>query len=339
MYRNNLSSIVIVDALEKNNIKFNVKQNKLFFFNHWVVLDILAFLKFAVNQTDKDSFIRIYYKMNRFISKAMTENAMGGEEGSSFIDSILKYNDLQPFQKKQITDVKSEFNQLAKMRPSYALGYIEGEFKYFNSVKEYCENTGLGFDYLYSFFGILKTIASDYQTIPMFLQRLEELNLILAGNRSSEHRESVTLTTTHSSKGLEFDCVLMVDLTVDEFPGKKAIELANSNDTSILEEERRLFYVGMTRSREHLYLISPKKRNGSASPKSLFIGEVEKCMNKKIQNEICEGLVVTHKHFGEGVIVFVDEEKNGRTVLEINFKGIRRKLDLGFCISNRLLRF
>jgi DNA helicase II / ATP-dependent DNA helicase PcrA len=337
LYRNNLSSIVIVNALERNGIRFNIKQNKLFFFNHWVVLDILAFLKFALNQKDKDSFLRIYYKMNRFISKVMVEGAIENGIESSIFDNILTCSELKLFQQKGIIETKNEFGQLARMTPLKGLEYIENSFKYFENVKDYCENTGLSFDYLYSFLGILKIIAVDFKTIPLFLQRLEELSQLLESYRSSEHKPSVTLTTTHSSKGLEYDCVLMVDLTEDEFPGKRTLELAKKGDASMLEEERRLFYVGMTRSREYLYLIHPKSRNGLATARSPFIGEVEKCISLKMKNGICEGLLVYHKHFGEGVIEVILEQKNGQAILEIDFKGIRRKLDLDTCVANGLL--
>lgn len=336
LYRNNLSSITIANALEHNGIRFGIKQNKLFFFNHWVVLDILAFLKLALNQGDKESFLRIYYKMNRFISKVMADGAIERSESSIF-DSILACSDLRQFQQKDIAETKNEFNRLAGMYPLKALEYIESSFRYFENVKDYCESCGLSFDYLYSFFGILKTIAADFNTISLFLQRLEELKCLLEGSRPTEYKHSVTLTTTHSSKGLEFDCVLMVDLTEEEFPGKRTLELAKKGDTSMLEEERRLFYVGMTRAREYLYIVNLKSRNGSAAARSSFTCELEKCINHKMKDEICEGLIVHHKHFGEGVIAVILEQKNGQAVLEIDFKGIRRKMDLKTCLANGLL--
>lgn len=337
LYRNNLSSITIVNALEQNGIPFNIKQNRLFFFKHWVVLDILAFLKFSLDQSDKASFRQIYYKMNRFISKTMMESAIDKEIEDSVLDSILVSNDLKPFQQRGIIETKNEFSRLAKLDSLMALEYIENRFKYFENVKVYCENTGQSYDYIYGFFGILKVIAADFQSIVLYLQRLEELSSMLDGSRTAEQSPLITLTTIHSSKGLEYESVLMVDLTEEEFPGKYIVEAAKKGEAAALEEERRLFYVGMTRARENLYLICPISRNGSNAARSPFIKEVEQCINNKMKNELCEGLIVNHKHFGEGVIVSILEQKNGRVILDIDFKGMRKKLDLSACLEGELL--
>ena len=139
-----------------------------------------------------------------------------------------------------------------------------------------------------------------------------------------------------SSKGLEYDVVFLIDLTEEEIPGSNAVEQAKKNDDYLdLEEERRLFYVGMTRAREYLYLISP----GLKSYRSTFVKEVEQVMRNDKIKEIREGMIIHHKHFGEGIIVAVLEQKTKQVLLEIDFKGVRRKLDFGMCIDNGLIVF
>lgn len=339
LYRNNLSSITIVDALSRNEIPFRIKQNKVFFFKHWIVQDILAFLRFSLNQCDYDSFMRIYYKMNRFISKSMLENAARVEQSESIIDAIIYSNDLKPFQKSAISELKIEFKRLAKKHPVLALEFIEEKLNYFDNVKEYCDSTGLCFDNLYSLYGILKTIAEGCPTIPLFLERIEELVILFEGAKPSEAYPYVTLTTMHSSKGLEYDCVMMVDLNNDEIPGEKAVEASKKGNNSLLEEERRLFYVGMTRAKKYLHLISPQARNSIPESRSIFIDEVIRCINKGMLDEVGEGVIVYHMKYGEGVIAKVFEQKNDRTVLEIDFNGMRKTLDLTTCMENGLISF
>lgn len=338
LYRNNLSSISVADELDRRGVKFNVKQGKLFFFNHWIVLDILAFLKFALDQTDKYSFSRIYFKMNRFISKAMMEYALNSQIRESVVDAVLASDEVKPFQRKLIAEIKNEFKSIAKMQTLSAFKYIETEFRYFDSVKDYCESTGLSFDYFYNLFGILKIIASAYPIIPDFLQRLAQLENMFTNSKSEWQKSNVTLTTIHSSKGLEYDCVLMVSLTDDEIPGSRAIELANrNNNNDLLEEERRLFYVGMTRAKEQLYLLSPLFSNNSMVSRSIFINELVSCINRRMVDDIGEGIIVTHKHFGEGIITAILEQADDCIMLEIDFKGIRRKLDFITCMDKGLL--
>ncbi|OPZ88661.1 MAG: putative ATP-dependent DNA helicase YjcD [Firmicutes bacterium ADurb.Bin419] len=336
LYRNNLSSIVIADKLNRKGISFRIKQNKLSYFTHWVVLDVLAFLKFALNPLDEDAFSRIYYKMNRYISKAMLEYAQNGNKDEHIIERILKNDELKPFQQNKLAELKFEFAKLTKKNPSIALNYIEIGFNYFDYVKEYCENTGLAFEYLYKLFGILETIAEGCTTIPQFLERMEELQTLFETPREVDYKKAVTLTTIHSSKGLEYDVVFLIDLTEEEIPGSNAVEQAKKNDDYLdLEEERRLFYVGMTRAREYLYLISP----GLKSYRSTFVKEVEQVMRNDKIKEIREGMIIHHKHFGEGIIVAVLEQKTKQVLLEIDFKGVRRKLDFGMCIDNGLIVF
>ncbi|MDQ2086210.1 ATP-dependent helicase [Herbivorax sp. ANBcel31] len=336
LYRNNISSIPLAEALDRNKIDFNVKQNRLFFFNHWVVQDILSFLKFSLDQTDADSFWRIYYRMNRYISKAMLEYALNVGYKDSIIDGILKDRDIKSYKKMKLLNVKSEFKKLSKKRPYDALKYIEKDFNYFDYVKEYCENTGLFYDYLYSLFGVLKVISLKYKKITDYLQRIEEIKKLLENTTSGAR---LTMSTIHSSKGLEYDCVIMVDMVNSELPGESAIDLSKEeNNKDVLEEERRLFYVGITRAKEHLYLIYPNLRNGFMEERTMFIDEILDCVKKKNLNDITEGVIVTHKHFGKGVIAAILEEKKDSIIVEIDFNGIRRKLDLVTCLEKELLK-
>lgn len=340
LFRNNLSSVAIVDELDRNKINFHVRQNRLFFFKHWIVQDILAFLKFSQDQTDSEAFMQIYYKMNRYISKAMVEYALQDGSGESVIDGIMNFDELKPYQRKTMIELKIEFKRLAVRSPIQALDYIEDSFRYFDSVREYCENTGLSFDYLYGLFGILRTIAYRYSNIQQFLVRMEELEKILEGGGYAEKGRYVTLTTMHSSKGLEYDCVVMVDLNNTEIPGKYAAGISSKDsEDSLMEEERRLFYVGMTRAKTYLYLVWPENKGGMTEPRSVFVDEVIRCMNGELLNEIGEGVIVYHRKFGEGVIAAVYEHNNSHTLLEIDFGGVMRRLDFEVCMESGLLEF
>jgi DNA helicase II / ATP-dependent DNA helicase PcrA len=340
LYRNNLSSIEIADTLEKNNISFKIKQNKLFFFRHWVVQDILAFLNFAIDQTNADAFMRIYYKMNRYISKTMIEYAKNSGYEQSLIDGIIECDEVTSYQKRDLAGLRNEFKRLARKKSFHALEYIEDDFNYRKSIKEYCENTGLSKEYFYELLGILKRIAKEYTAVPLFIERLRHLERIFEKGSWGNGRPEVELTTIHSSKGLEYDCVIMADLYNCEIPGQRSLDLLRrEDDGSLVEEERRLFYVGMTRAKEYVYLVCPENRNNTAEPGSLFVNEVAACINGRMLNEISEGVIARHTRYGRGVITAVIEDSSAGTILEIDFKGKRRKLDLAVCMENGLLSF
>lgn len=160
-----------------------------------------------------------------------------------------------------------------------------------------------------------------------FCKGLKLLNKYM--QEAGRQKANLTLSTLHSSKGLEFDTVFMINLTNDETPGKEVVDNPDENmDT--LEEERRLFYVGMTRARKNLFLMFPKKTGGSQKSPSIFVKETAKCMgtenklfpqkskniaqnsgikkksSKNIKAE--KGLAIVHNTFGQGIISTVNYE-------------------------------
>ncbi|MCX7773260.1 MAG: ATP-dependent helicase, partial [Clostridia bacterium] len=118
-----------------------------------------------MDPSDSEAFQRIYLRMNRYISKAMVENALQHGIKHSVIDAIIKHNTLKPFQVIKLQELTKEFKALARMTPPHALQVIEHDFKYFASIKDYCDHTGLSFDYLYSLFGVLKTLSESCKTL------------------------------------------------------------------------------------------------------------------------------------------------------------------------------
>src|SRR5690606_23740334 len=94
-------------------------------------------------------------------------------------------------------------------------------------------------------------------------------------SRSHRMKKGVTLSTIHSAKGLEFERVYMIDLIDGEFPTATSIDEFNRGKIQQLEEERRLFYVGMTRAKRHLTLITLDSKNDRKTKPSVFLRELE----------------------------------------------------------------
>jgi len=338
LFRNNLSSVIIIDVLEKNNIKFSIREGKVTFLNHWFVQDILSFLKFAIDPWDVEAFKRIYYKMNRYISKNIVEYAEASGDGENFLKRMLSCPDLMPYQRMNIIELNTEFKKISKMTAYDALIYIEEEFKYMEKAREICDRSGYSFSTVKTLMTYLKLIAEGKQTIQAFCERLVFLEEILNGG-IAKGSGNVTLSTIHSSKGLEYDCVFIVDMVDGEFPSSKSIEEAEKNgDVRLLEEERRLFYVAITRAKTYLHIFSIQLQNGLPAVKSKFIDEMEKCISFIEFSKFKEGAEINHKTYGKGIIIkILNDGKYGGMAARIDFNGVTRIIDLKVCAEKVII--
>lgn len=343
LYRNSLSSFAAADALDRAGLSFVLRQSRPHFFSHWAVQDLLALLRFACDQTDAESFGRIYYKIGRYLSKSMIEYANRLPCKGSYIDSLLQHPNLQPYQQRTVEKMKTEFEELAALPPLKALDAAEEVFHYGEYMREFCEKTRTSYDYAYRFVAALRSVAQacgEDCRADDFLKRLGELKAVLHAGGTVEDAlpggEAVTLATMHSAKGLEFDAVFLIDLLDDEIPGPGLTEGGPAGDTALLEEERRLLYVGMTRARRYLWFLYPKTRGGMPGARSCFLNEVARCLDLPVQTQVCKGARVFHRRFGSGVVEQMTRH-DGAMMLEIAFSDGNRTLDYDICKKNGLL--
>ena len=337
IYRNNLSSVLLADALSRRGIDFGVRQSRLHFFSHWVVQDVRSMLRFALNQMDAEAFGIIYYKIRRYISRAMIDHANTVPYRESYIDALLEYPGLQPYQQRQLTQLKEDFRLLARLKPRQALEMIESGFRYGEYMQEYSEKTRGSGAAVAGMYGILQVIAGGCPSIDGFLERLDRLEEMFRSGEFAGRSSNLTLTTMHSAKGLEFDCVFLLDLVSDEIPGPEPAGAGGSVDLA-LEEERRLFYVGMTRARKYLYMVYPRKRGNVPEAPSVFVSEAAECLHMRARPKVDEGMAVHHRKFGDGVVKSVSRQ-GGSTMLVVVFGDTEHTLDYNLCMSSGLLSF
>ncbi|HHV59722.1 MAG TPA: ATP-dependent helicase [Clostridiaceae bacterium] len=334
LYRNNISAILAAEMLERNGVGFNLQGKDNFFFNHWFLLDILALLNFSVAWDDA-SFVRLAHKLDSHITEKMIESA-AKRDGGSILDRMLKFGELDADQKKSIKKLQKKIGKIAKMSPEAALEYIDENFRFLLNAKRQCERSGGSFGYVQSIFSILKSIAADFKTIDSFLPRITFLKELFA-NGTHDTRAPVTLSTVHGSKGLEYDHVYIIDLYDGEFPNLQSIEYADNGIDSLMEEERRLFFVGMTRAKETVCFVTPLHVAGSKTIRSQFIDEITDCLFKRTCAKIEKGKLIYHKKHGFGKVLEKIAEKDGKVLVRVDFEGDRRVLDLKFCVEKSLI--
>ena len=274
LYRNNISSIVLIDKFERNGIPFYIRDANLCFFKSHTVLDILAYIQLALDNSDIEAFLRICFKCGCFISRNAVEYIKANYRHGSVFTALKICPFLSPFQVRKIASFEMRLKALTIMNPSKAMGYIENVLNYNTYIEENSKKSGCSLDSIKTSLECLNLIAENTNTLIEFMVHLDYLQDIMKNAPMNRNKDAVTLSTVHSAKGLEFENVYMMDLCENIFPTASSADEFNIGNTIPLEEERRLFYVGMTRAKKNLTLCTLSQRNDEKCGPSRFIAEV-----------------------------------------------------------------
>ena len=327
LYRTKMESATIIDSFIRNNIPFKLLDKEYNFFEHFICKDIIAYLKLAVNSHDRESFSRIINKPFRYISKININYVLEHKEDENVFDILIDKEDMSEFQRKSIYDLKRDFNYLSKVSLMTAIQYIMTDLLYIDYLKAYSEKFSSSIEDLEEIVEIFKNSASSFKTINEFLNHIKEVKVRIIESKKSEDKDRVLLGTIHSVKGMEFNNVFIINANEDIIPH------SSSKDVGI-EEERRIFYVGITRSINKLYLFSLKNRRGKVSKVSRFIreGKLEDCSLKK--EGFIKGKRVKHSVYGEGIIKNIDND-----YIKILFQNeMTKKFSLNIIREKKLLK-
>ena len=273
LYRNNLSSIGLIEALERQKIAFYMRDVKVRFFNHWLIRDIINFMRFSQDSSNMEIFESIYYKMKGYISKKQINYGKTLAYNLSVFDRILDFPQISSYYRKNLRELKLDFKKLSGLKPFRAIEFIEYNLEYERYLKENSTKFGYTYDSLKTMIYYLKHIAENTRDLDELIARLNYLKSLSSNSKNRDN--AITLSTVHSAKGLEFDNVYMIDLVDGDFPSISSIEGVELGKFESFEEERRLFYVGMTRARFHLSLISVSSIGRKELEPSRFLIELQ----------------------------------------------------------------
>ena len=340
IYRNNFSAIPLVDLLQRQGIDFYIRDQKSSFRNHAVVSDILNFFALSQDPSDLRAFSRIFYKTNAFLKRSLLQDMDTSPlaAGESWFDRIAEQNSDREYSNGRAHLVDLTIRGLYKMKPQRALDTIIESLGY----RDYMEfSFGGGFVNQLQKLTALRHLAGRCQSIEQLLDRLEELDSLI-----SEHSQnkacSLTLTTAHASKGLEFDTVILLDAVDDIFPAHSAIDKEKQGLREDMEEEARLFYVACTRAKQRL--IIPHSNFSSDQPvePSRFIDRLlhdpitSVSADGSQKGDLFPGMKILHPSFGEGQIMSLDRD-GGKAVCF--FKGAgTRTLTTDFLLNGKVRR-
>ena len=264
LYRTNLSPRLLIERLMRNNIPFTIRDAIPNLFDHWVAKDIISYIKLAINMGDKSDLLRISNKPNRYISRDSLSSSRAN------IETLFDYYDDKSYMIKRIVELREHLRTIKNLKPATALRYIRNVVGYDEYIEEYCDMNGVESDDCYSILSDLENSAAEYNNFNDWFVHMNEYKdeLIEARKKSNENDKGVRLMTFHSSKGLEFDIVYIIDVNEGSVPYKKA------KGVDEIEEERRMFYVAMTRARKKLFICYCVENFGKSIGKSDFVIEL-----------------------------------------------------------------
>lgn len=275
IYRTNRQARAFVDAFMNKRIPFILKDAPKTVYDHWVSLDLIAYLRIAMDIGSSGDWVRVINKPFRYISKKSLAKA---ERSVDFFDALLNDEDIKDFQKKNLEDLYEDLNYVRGLSPQYGISYIRTTLDYDRYILEYCHERKIRAQQIVEILDELESAASNYKTILDFFKHIDQVreevkkssDKTTGSSLATRADEGVVLTTMHSSKGLEFESVYIVGVNEGVIPYQVADEARVD-----IEEERRLFYVAITRSKKELVISSPLKRFGKKVGPSMFLKDLQ----------------------------------------------------------------
>lgn len=329
IYRTNIQSRALVDVFMDMHIPFVVRDSIVTIYDHWVAKDLLAYLRLGIDTTLSEDWIRIINKPFRYISKDSIKLA---SEDRDFIGALINKGGLHPKQVKTLNDLEIDLSYLKTLSPKNAISYIRTSLDYDRYVLDYCSNRKIKPNGLIEILNELESSSSNFKTINEYLDHIEKVKSEIVENRNNKNSEGVIFTTMHSAKGLEFPYVYIIGVNEGTIPHEKSYDIEDEEKRkSAIEEERRLFYVGITRAQDELHISSPKTKYGKKVFVSRFIDNI-KSPTKEDINAIKIGDKILHSKFGEGNVI----GKDGK-MIEVKFKVGVKDLDYSICLKNGII--
>ena len=254
LYRDNECAIPLIDLLERKNIPYRMRNADLSFFTHRTVLDVQNIIRFAMDPKDTELFMQIYYRLKLFFNKkdALRYAQISQEKDMEVLDAALKYGNLEKYQEDNIRNLKRQLVRILNMPGDEAVNQILTYMGY----QDYLKKMGMNANKLET----VKLIGSRVESPEKLLERLEELRTIIQEKVSDKDCPFI-LSTMHASKGLEYDTVYLLDVMDGILPEKVLANprTASKEELETYEEERRLFYVGVTRAKNQLNVFTTNK--------------------------------------------------------------------------------
>lgn len=281
IYRTNLQGGAFARELYKRGIPYDLRDNSGNVYEHWVAKDLLAYLLLAENEESDSALRRILNKPKRYIGKDLLAEAEAMPY--TLLRSFFVCPSLKGWQEENLENLRIDLNQIRKRTPYDALKYIRKVIGYDEYLEEFAAYRRTSAQVLQEIADEIMETAKDCADVRSFREQLERLSLQMKeqSRKKGQKRNGVALMTMHGAKGLEFRAVFLPSLVEGIVPHEKGMDT--------IAEERRLFYVAMTRASEKLCLSAILQRYEKERKPSRFLAEMgldaEKAFRKNKEKE------------------------------------------------------
>lgn len=263
LYRTNVDARAMSELMTEYQIPFVMKEHLNNIYEHFIALDMISYLRLSQGEYDRKYFLQIANRPNRYLTRESMKT------GNVSYESLRRYYRDKDWMVDRIDQLEWDMKMICDKTPYAAIQYIRKRMGYDEFLKEYAAYRKISSEDLFAVLEEIWQNSKGYGTIKEWFEHIESYGKMLKEqNKKNGEKEGVNLMTMHAAKGLEFDTVFVIEANEGSCPYKKA-----TADEEI-EEERRLFYVAMTRAKRKLVISYAKEKNGKDLLPSRFVSEL-----------------------------------------------------------------
>ena len=263
LYRTNVDARAMSELMTEYQIPFVMKEHLNNIYEHFIALDMISYLRLSQGEYDRKYFLQIANRPNRYLTRESMKT------GNVSYESLRRYYWDKDWMVDRIDQLEWDMKMICDKTPYAAIQYIRKRMGYDEFLKEYAAYRKISSEDLFAVLEEIWQNSKGYGTIKEWFEHIESYGKMLKEqNKKNGEKEGVNLMTMHAAKGLEFDTVFVIEANEGSCPYKKAT--ANEE----IEEERRLFYVAMTRAKRKLVISYVKEKNGKDLLPSRFVSEL-----------------------------------------------------------------
>ena len=264
LFRIHTDARPVAEELIRRKMPFQMREHLPNLYDHFIAKDIQAYFRLAMGQISRGDLLRVMNRPKRYIGR----DSLSG--GAASFEEIRNFYCDKDWMMDRIDQFEWDVKMLARMAPYAAIQYVRKRIGYDDFLKDYAYTNKIERSALNEVLAEIEEAARPYATIEEWFAHIGEYTEALKKKERAKEasREGVRLMTLHAAKGLEFDTVLLIGANEGRMPYKKAVS------EKAEEEERRLFYVGMTRAKNVLKICYVKEKNGKETAPSRFVDEL-----------------------------------------------------------------